>query len=155
MIKFLGGNQLTLLQNGVEFFPALEAAIDQAQHQVFLESYIYAHDDAGQRIAGALMRAVQRGVATHLVIDGYGAQDYPFTAREALRKAGVKVLVYRPQISPWRFPRQHRVQLADIGIGDAEVGIEDDHAKLSLTQGTASSGPRRYTRDGALSPAVE
>lgn len=107
MIKFLGGNQLTLLQNGVEFFPALEAAIDQAQHQVFLESYIYAHDDAGQRIAGALMRAVQRGVATHLVIDGYGAQDYPFTAREALRKAGVKVLVYRPQISPWRFPRQH------------------------------------------------
>jgi cardiolipin synthase len=107
MIKFLGGNQLTLLQNGVEYFPALEAAIDQAQHHVFLETYIYAHDDAGQRIAGALMRAAQRGVATHLVIDGYGAQDYPFTAREALRKAGVKLLVYRPQISPWRFPRQH------------------------------------------------
>lgn len=107
MIKFLAGNQLTLLQNGAEYFPALEAAIDQAQHHVFLETYIYADDDVGQRIAGALMRAVQRGVATHLLIDGYGAQDYPFTAREALRKAGVKVLVYRPQITPWRFPRQH------------------------------------------------
>jgi len=107
MIHFLGGNQLTLLQNGVEYFPALEAAIDQAQHQVFLESYIYAHDDAGHRISAALIRAARRGVATHLLVDGYGAQDYPAAALAALRKAGVKALVYRPQISPWRFPRQH------------------------------------------------
>lgn len=107
MIKFLGGNQLTLLQNGAEYFPALETAIDQAQHQVFLESYIYAHDEAGHRISAALMRAAQRGVATHLLIDGYGAQDYPVAALAAMRKAGVQALVYRPQISPWRFPRQH------------------------------------------------
>lgn len=107
MIKYLGGNQLTLLQNGAEYFPALEAAIDQAQHQVFLETYIYAHDEAGHRIGAALMRAAQRGVATHLLIDGYGAQDYPAAALAAMRKAGVQALVYRPQISPWRFPRQH------------------------------------------------
>jgi len=107
MIKFLGGNQLTLLQNGAEYFPALEAAIDSAQHHVYLESYIFAHDSAGQRIGAALMRAAQRGVATHLLIDGFGAQDYPLAALEALRKAGVAALVYRPHISPWRFPRQH------------------------------------------------
>ncbi len=107
MIKYLGGNQLTLLQSGAEYFPALEAAIDQAQHHVYLESYIFAHDAAGQRIGAALVRAAQRGVACHLVIDGYGAQDYPAIALEALRKAGVSALVYRPHISPWRFPRQH------------------------------------------------
>ena len=107
MIKFLGGNQLTLLQNGAEYFPALQAAIDQAQHHVFLETYIYADDDTGQRVADALIRAAQRGVATHLLIDGYGAQAYPATALETLRKAGVSALVYRPHISPWHFPRQH------------------------------------------------
>lgn len=107
MIKFLGGNQLTLLHNGYEYFPALETAIDQAQHHVYLESYIFAHDSAGQRIGAALMRAAQRGVATHLLIDGYGAQDYPATALETLRAAGVAALIYRPHISPWRFPRQH------------------------------------------------
>ena len=107
MLKFLDGNQLTLLHNSTEYFPALEAAIDQAQHHVYLESYIFAYDAAGQRIAAALMRAAQRGVASHLLIDGYGSQNYPPVALEALRQAGVAALIYRPHISPWRFPRQH------------------------------------------------
>ena len=107
MLKFLDGNQLTLLQNSTEYFPALEAAIDQAQHHVYLESYIFAHDAAGQRIGAALMRAAQRGVASHLLIDGYGSQSYPLAALETLRNAGVAALIYRPHISPWRFPRQH------------------------------------------------
>lgn len=106
MIPFIAENQLTLLQNGAEFFPALEAAIDRASSHVYLESYIYADDATGQRIAAALMRAAQRGVATHLIIDGFGAQEYPARALEVLRTAGVDALVYRPQISPWRFRRQ-------------------------------------------------
>ena len=107
MIKYFSGNQLTLLQNGTDYFPALEAAIDQARHHVYLESYIFAHDATGQRIGAALMRAAQRGVACHLLIDGYGSQNYPSAALAALRNAGVSALVYRPHISPWRFPRQH------------------------------------------------
>ncbi|MBT9613495.1 MAG: cardiolipin synthase ClsB [Burkholderiales bacterium] len=106
MIPFIDGNQLTLLQNGAEFFPALEAAIDRASSHVYLESYIYADDATGRRIAAALMRAAQRGVETHLIIDGFGAQDYPASALQALRAAGVDALIYRPQISPWRFRRQ-------------------------------------------------
>jgi len=106
MNKFLGGNQLTLLQNGTEYFPALEAAIDQATQYVYLECYIFANDATGQRIAAALMRAAQRGVATHLLIDGFGAQAYPAKSLQALRTAGVEALVYRPEISPWRFQRQ-------------------------------------------------
>lgn len=126
MIRYLAGNQLTLLQNGAEYFPALEAAIDRASSHVYLETYIYADDATGQRIAAALMRAAQRGVATHLIIDGYGAQDYPASALRALRAAGVEVLIYRPQISPWRFRRQrlrrlHR-KLAVIDQSIAFVG---------------------------------
>ena len=106
LIPYTDGNRLTLLQNGVEFFPALEAAIDRAATHVYLESYIYANDETGKRIAAALMRAAGRGVATHLIIDGFGAQDYPASALQALRVAGVDALVYRRQISPWRFRRQ-------------------------------------------------
>ncbi len=111
MHNILGGNQLTLLQNGTEYFPALEAAIDQATHHVYLECYIFAHDATGQRIAAALMRAAQRGVATHLLIDGFGAQTYPAKALQALRAAGVRALIYRPQISPFRFQRQRMRRL--------------------------------------------
>lgn len=126
MNPYIAGNQVTLLQNGVAFFPALEAAIDQATEHIYLESYIYANDATGQRIAAALMRAAQRGVATHLLIDGFGAQDYPAPALQALRAAGVDALIYRPQISPWRFRRQrlrrlHR-KLAVIDQSIAFVG---------------------------------
>ena len=106
MTPYIAGNQLTLLQNSTEYIPALEAAIDRASSHIYLESYIYADDATGQRIATALMRAVQRGVATHLIIDGFGAQDYPASALQALRTAGVDALIYRAQISPWRFRRQ-------------------------------------------------
>jgi len=126
MNPYIAGNQLTLLHNGTEFFPALETAIDSASSQVYLESYIYADDATGQRIAAALMRAAQRGVETHLIIDGYGAQDYPASAIQALRAAGVDALIYRAQISPWRFRRQrlrrlHR-KLAVIDQSVAFVG---------------------------------
>ena len=56
MNRYLSGNQLTLLQSGTEFFPALEAAIDQAVSYVYLETYIYEDDATGQRIADALKR---------------------------------------------------------------------------------------------------
>jgi cardiolipin synthase len=111
MHKIISGNQLTLLQNGTEYFPALEAAIDQATQHVYLECYIFADDATGQRIAAALMRAAQRGVATHLLIDGFGAQAYPARALQALRAAGVNALIYRPQISPFRFQRQRMRRL--------------------------------------------
>lgn len=107
MIEFLGGNKLTLLQNGTDYFPALEAAIDRAENWVYLDTYIFANDATGQLIAAALMRAAQRGVATHLLLDGYGAQAYPAISLQTLREAGVEALIFRPEISPLRFQRQH------------------------------------------------
>ena len=107
MIKFLDGNKITLLQNGAGFFPQLEAAIDSAVHWIYLDTYIFANDATGQRIAASLIRAAQRGVAAHLLIDGYGAQAYPPNSLQTLREAGVAALIYRPEISPLRFQRQH------------------------------------------------
>lgn len=106
MSEVVGGNRFTLLHNGAEYFPALEAAIDQAQAFVYLESYICVNDNAGKRIAAALTRAAQRGVATHFLVDGFGAQTYSNNGIAALRTAGVRALVYRPYVSSYRFFRQ-------------------------------------------------
>jgi len=48
MIVYRTGNCVRLLQNGTEFFPALEEAIDAAQSDVYLETYIYADDPSGR-----------------------------------------------------------------------------------------------------------
>ena len=63
--RFVPGNRIALLRNGAEYFPALERAIDGAQREVWLETYIFADDPAGRsdrRGAGA-RGAARRGGA--------------------------------------------------------------------------------------------
>lgn len=104
--RFIPGNQVTLLQNGEAYFPAIEAACDRARYEIYLETYIYEADATGRRIAEALERAGQRGVKVHVLIDGYGSKDLPGSMLERLRTGGIKTLVYRPKISPWTFRRK-------------------------------------------------
>ena len=47
MTQFLHGNQIKLLRSGEEYFPALETAIEAAQHEIYLETYIYQADKVG------------------------------------------------------------------------------------------------------------
>jgi cardiolipin synthase len=76
---FAGGNHLRLLRTGGEYFPALLEAIDQARHEVHLETYIFADDDTGRRVVAALTRAARRGVAVRVLVDGFGARGFEGT----------------------------------------------------------------------------
>ena len=100
------GNQITLLQNGKEFFPAVEAALDRAVHDIYLETYIFKNDAVGRRIAKALERAALRGVKTHVLVDGYGSFDLPKSMVDGLEAAGAMVLKFRPKTSPWTLRRR-------------------------------------------------
>lgn len=99
-------NHIILLQNGEAYFPALELALDEANHDIYLESYIFENDHTGRRIAEALRRATLRGVTTHMLIDGFGSNSLPKTMIDYLEEAGVMVLKFRPKISPWTFRRR-------------------------------------------------
>jgi len=133
-MQFVSGNHLQLLCNGEEYFPALVAAIDAAAEEVFLETYIFADDETGSLVADALARAAGRGVAVHLLLDGFGARDFAPRFRAMLAQSGAEVLVFRPQISPWtlrrgRLRRMHR-KLACVDGRIAFVGginVIDDY----------------------------
>ncbi len=71
-IIFTEGNQLTLLNCGVEFFPALISAIDQAQFEIYLETYLFSEDLTGKLVHDALCRAAQRKVKVHVIVDWLG-----------------------------------------------------------------------------------
>jgi len=116
-VEFVGGNRLALLESGVTYFPALEAAIAAAEHEIFIEAYIYADDPTGRRISAALEAAARRGVAVHLLVDGFGSRHLPPLRRQSLREAGVRVQIFRPAISPLtlrrrRLRRMHRKQVS-------------------------------------------
>lgn len=124
MIQLVSGNRLTLLRNGVEYFPALEAAIDRARREIFLESYIYEYDETGRRIGEALKRAARRGVTVHVLLDGFGSRMLPEYVVDGLRAAGVQLLFYRREASPWRLKR-HRLRRLHrkIAVIDTRIGF--------------------------------
>jgi cardiolipin synthase A/B len=104
--RIIPNNHITLLQNGEAYFPAIEAALDRAAHEIYLESYIFKNDNTGRRIAEALRRAALRGVKTHMLIDGFGSNSLPKTMVDYLKASGVRVLKFRPKISPWSLRRR-------------------------------------------------
>jgi cardiolipin synthase len=107
--EFLTGNRLTLLNSGAEYFPDLIGAIDGAQHEVHLESYIFEDDATGQTVAAALARAARRGVTVRVLVDGFGAREFANSLQPALLAAGVQAMVYRPDIARFRL-RRHRLR---------------------------------------------
>jgi len=121
---FVPGNQITLLQNGDAYFPAIEIAIDQARQEIYLETYIFQNDAIGQRVADALQRAARRGVKVHVLIDGYGSKDLPQSMLERLQSDGSQLLIYRPKISPWTFRRKRlRRMHRKILVVDREIAF--------------------------------
>jgi cardiolipin synthase len=133
-MEYVGGNRLTLLRNGGQYFPVLAAALEAARSEVFLESYIYADDPTGSVVTDALARAAARGVRVHLLVDGFGAREFPARWRRALLEAGAQVLVFRPEagllrLRRGRLRRMHR-KLAAIDGQVAFVGginVIDDY----------------------------
>jgi cardiolipin synthase len=124
MVRFSEGNHIELLQSGAEYFPALIAACDAATSEIHLQTYIFKDDATGRRIAQALMRAVRRGVSVHLLIDGFGSKELSAEFLHDLRAAGVRVLKYRPEISPWTLQRERLRRLHHkIAVVDARVAF--------------------------------
>jgi len=112
-LDFLGGNKLQLLTNGLAYFPALQRAIDAAKSEIYLETYIFADDHSGRRIADALVRAAGRGVRVHVLVDGFGSKGTFAQTRQLLGAANIDVLVFGPKTSPLtlrrnRLRRLHR-----------------------------------------------
>lgn len=158
MTQFIQGNQIKLLRSGEEYFPALEAAIDEAQNEIYLETYIYQVDEVGLSIGQSLIRAAQRGVSVYVLLDGFGSQDVPHTYLQSLGLGGVQVMFYRARISPWTFKRNrlrrlHRkVVVIDQRIGFVGgINIIDDY---DVPTGATPRVDYAVRLEGPLIPAL-
>jgi cardiolipin synthase A/B len=124
MSTLVGGNRIELLTTGDEYFPALEAAIDDAREEVHLEAYIFADDPTGRRIAECLARAARRGVLVRLMVDGFGASNLVPPLRTILELAGANILVFRPELAKFRLRRNRLRRLhRKIAVIDGRVGF--------------------------------
>ena len=102
-----GGHALRLLLSGKERFQALTQLIDGASHLTKLSLYIFQPDHAGTQVRGALIRAAQRGVDVHLIVDAFGS-DASAAFLEPIEKAGGKVSVFAPRWNVRYLIRNHQ-----------------------------------------------
>lgn len=123
-LQFIDNNRIILLRNGEEYFPQLVEAIEKAHTEIHLETYIYENDAIGQTISAALIRAAQRGVSVHLLLDGFGSQNLPKAEINRLLDMNVKVLIFRPEVI-LSLPHRHRLRRMHrkIAIIDAEIAF--------------------------------
>lgn len=107
------GNQIQLLENGDQFYPAVFDAIEQAQQKIILETFIWFEDAVGKQLHAALLSAARRGVKAEVLLDGYGSPDLSDSFVNELTAAGIVFRYYdpRPRLFGMRtnlFRRMHR-----------------------------------------------
>ncbi len=138
-LKFTGNNDVALLHGGGEFFPALVDACAAAQSEIYLETYIFAHDPSGDRVKAALAEAAARGVKVHVLSDWIGTgRVHSAQLKRELNEAGVQQRHFNPWF--WRgVARNHRklcvidgsvAFIGGINIIDDMVADDDGRALL-------------------------
>ena len=150
----IGGNRITVLQNGVEIFPALLEAIASAKHSVHFSTFIYSSGHIPIEFAEAFSAAARRGIEVRMVFDKSGSNRVSPELIAQMRKAGCKIKWFRPiQWYSWAKynHRTHRKLLIIDGTVafTGGVGIADEW------NGNADSpGHWRDTHVRVLGPAV-
>ncbi len=132
------GNKIDPLVNGDEAFPAMLAAIENAQKSISLCSYIFDNDETGMKFVAALKRAVERGVLVRVLVDSAGTRYSfpPITWK--LRHAKIPFAKFLPTsiLTPWRVAtinlRNHRKSLTVDGEISFTGGMNLRHGNVLL-----------------------
>jgi cardiolipin synthase A/B len=157
----LPGGSARLLNNGDEFFPALQRAIRGARKSVNFTCYIWKKGKVNDDVVRALVERARAGVQVRVLLDGFGGMRAPRESIEALRNAGARVETFRAARlgKLTRFhKRNHRraividgkvgftggMAVADQWLGNAD---NEDHWRDSMVEVT---GPLATTLQSAF-----
>jgi len=116
---FIGGNKVTLLENGAAAYPAMLKAIGSARQRVDMESFLFDGEE-GAHFADALLKSHAKGVDVNLIYDAIGSLDAPEALFDRLREGGVNVVEYNP--------------IDVLSIVDTDINHRD-HRKLLMIDG--------------------
>jgi cardiolipin synthase A/B len=130
------GGTARLLQNGAEFFPALLAAIEEAEHTVTFMTYIWEDGEVSDRVFDALLAAQRRGVEVRLLIDGFGGLKAPDHRIRELRDAGGRWEWFHPPRFG-KLTRFHKRNHRRCIVVDGRLGFTGGMSVMDKWQGRA------------------
>ncbi len=127
---FVDGNNIRILNNGDEIFPAMLAAIRNAKRTINFETFVFYKGEIPRAFAEALQERANAGVKVNLLLDAVGAKkSRPY--HSALRKAGVNLELYHRLFAfdfrSYNFRTHRKLLIVDGKIGfTGGVGIADE-----------------------------
>ncbi len=137
----VGQDEVTVYTFGDELYRDMLRAINEAQHTVHFETYIWKGDEVGEAFKEALGRAAARGVDVRVIWDEFANMVVPRSFFDM--PCGVVALRHPPLAKPWAprsWGRDHRKLLVvdrHIGfIGGYNIGKlyakawRDTHARI-------------------------
>jgi cardiolipin synthase A/B len=155
-VPLLHGNQVRILRDAQENYPAWMTAIEAATEKIFFESYIIHEDEEGETFAELLKAKARQGVRVRLLYDWVGALKAASNRFwNGMRAAGIEVRCFNPP--RWDSPlgwmgRDHRKMI----VVDDRVGFVTGLCVGRMWRGDSSRGiePWRDTGVEVRGPAV-
>jgi cardiolipin synthase len=130
------GGQITVLNNGDEFYPDLIRSIRSAKRSVNFSVYIWKDGEVSDAVLPALLERQQHGVQVRILLDGLGAITADGDKFKALQQAGGIVQKFRtPKFG--KLTRFHRRNHRRSIVIDGETGYTGGMAVSDVWLGHA------------------
>lgn len=119
----LPNQNVKILNNGIETFEAIFAAIENAKEYIHIEYYILKFDDIGTRLMELLKKKAAEGIIIRVIYDSVGSLGLKKKKLKEYRDAGINIKsflkIYFPIFSSRDNYRNHR----KIVVVDGRVGF--------------------------------
>jgi cardiolipin synthase len=142
----VGGNRVTLLEDGPEAFAAMFRAVEAARDHVNVESYIVEASGPGAEMQRRLIERARAGVRVNLLFDSFGSLHTGAAFFDALRDAGVTLCEYNP-LRRWQMLASRALHWRDhrkLMVVDGHIGfIGGVNIASVYASGSASLGGSR------------
>ena len=120
-----GRGAFRLFVEGDTLYDAMIEAIERAEHGIRLESFIFAADEVGRRLAGSLAAKARAGLDVRLHLDSFGSGFRGFRGlQRELSDAGVQVRWFHPFRfrRPLQYLQRHHRKLLVVDDREAFLG---------------------------------
>jgi cardiolipin synthase len=115
------GNEVRVLVNGNETYPALWEDLRSARQSITLQTYFCKEGRMADMLADIIMERARAGVRVLFLFDAFGAQDLSDAYLDRLRDAGVRVASFRPVHWYSLHKAQHRSHIRVVVV-DGRIG---------------------------------
>lgn len=89
-------NKAELIKGGRGYFSKLHDMIDNARKSIQLQVYIFEEDNTGKEVASRLIKAANRGVKVHVLLDGYASKGLSSGFKNSMRETGIQLRFFEP-----------------------------------------------------------